>query len=201
MSTIKPINYADIVNSLAAYHFGWSEDELATYIKEYQSKYYGNVNDARFEISDNEGNVYYAIFRTPAEDEWFVKKPKDYLLFKDQNRILLNIGGKLYRYLIKEKEVLNNSCYDGIICNAYGKLNSPYFHSMSSVMHEIMIIVDKEGIAALNWDGVIWKLKFEWAASGYLELTELNDNDIIAKYYDPSDSLSPYRLTFPNRFL
>lgn len=184
MSIIKPIDYADIVNSIDVYHFGWSEGELAVYRKQYHSEYYGNINDSPYEIIDEEGNIYYAIFRSAAEDEWFVRKSKDYLLFKDKTRVLLNIGGQLYRYLIKEKRLLNNLCYEGIIYNDYGKPNSPYFHSISSPSHEIMIIVDRDGIAAINWEGILWRGKFEWAHCGHLELLSIDGCHVIANYED-----------------
>lgn len=164
------------------YHFGWSNDELAAYIKQYQSIYYGSINDAQFDITDDEGNVYYAIFRSPAEDEWFVRKSKDYLLFKDQNRILLNIGGKLYRFLIKERKILTDACHDGVICNEFGKPNSPYFHSLTSPERELMVVVDCEGIAAINWQEVLWKQNFEWSDCGHLELLSINGSYVTAKY-------------------
>lgn len=196
MSAIKCINYANIDNSRDIYYFGWAEDELSVWRKQYQSKYYGSVNDAGFENIDDEGNIYYIIFRTPAEDDWFVNKTKNYLVFKDQKRMLINVAGQLYRYLINEKKLLNNSCYEGITCNSYSEANSPYFHSISSAVHEIMVVVDNEGVAAINWNGILWGHKFEWAYSGYLELTKFHESEVIAEYYDPTDSFSPYHLIF-----
>lgn len=195
MSTIRAISYADIANSIDIYYFGWPDDELVIFREQYQSKFYGSVNDARFEIIDDAGNIYYAIFRTPAEDEWFVKKSKDYLLFNDQNRVLLNIGGKLYRYLIKERKVLDNSCYTGIICNDFKKPKSPYFHSIVSFDHEIMLIIDSEGIAAINWNNILWKQKFEWADCGHLELSSIEDNQVVATYEDSFED-KEYSISF-----
>jgi hypothetical protein len=175
-----------MISSIDIYHFGWSEDELAVYRKQYQSKYYGSANDARFEILDNEGVLYYAIFRTAADNEW-VTKSKDYLLFEDQNRVLLNIGGKLYRYLIKEKKVLNTYCYDNkIASNDFGKSISLNFHSIIPSNHKIIVVVDCEGIAAINWDNVLWKHKFEWSDCGHLELLSADDTHVIAEYEDCS---------------
>lgn len=164
------------------YHFGQSKDEIAAYRKQYQSEYYGNTHDARFEMIDDKGTLYYAIFRSPAEDEWIIKKSIDYLLFKDQNRVLLNVAGKLYRYLIKERKLLSDTGHAGIICNDIGQSLSPYFHSISSPIDEVMVIVDYEGIAAINWDTVIWKHAFEGADCGHLELLSINNDRIEAKY-------------------
>lgn len=184
MSSIKLITYDSILTSVDVFHFGWHQDEIAKQANKYQAKFFGSLDDACFEIIDQLGSIYYAVFRTAAEDEWFVKRAKDYLLFKDQNRVILNIGGKLYRYLIEEKEVQNNSCYDGIICNAFGKVNSPYFHSITSPNHDLMVIVDREGIAAIDWNHILWKHQFEWSDCGHLELQSVDDTHVNAVYED-----------------
>jgi len=184
MSTIKLMNYDNIINSIEVYCFGWSKDELADYIRQYQSKYYGSSYDGQFEITDDQGNIYYAIFRTAADNEWFVYKPKDYLLFKDQNRVLLNIGGKLYHYLISEKKILDNISYEGIICNDFGEANSPYFHSITSSKHELMIIVDREGVSAINWDNILWKQLFDGLDCGHLALQSIDEDYVYAMYDD-----------------
>lgn len=196
MSSIKLITDFDIENSVAICYFGWQPEELVSLTKQYQSKYYGSVNDACFEIIDEAGVAYYAIFRTAAEDEWVVRKSKDYLLFKDQNRVLLNIGGKLYRYSIKERKVLDNTCYEGIFCNDIDEPISRYFHSISSVQHEVMIVVDQAGIAAINWDGILWRHNFESAAYGYLELLSISENKIIAKYDNAPMGGGLYAISF-----
>ena len=235
MSSIKPINFADMANSIDAYHFGWPEKELAAYIKQYQSKYYGSVDDAQFEITDDEGDVYYAVFKNFAEYEVAIKS-KDYLLFKDQGRALFNVGGKIYRFLIKERKLdetvqychhnfrhippfepdqsllkLKDLGFDTeqidqiekeqyllklktlgfdiedlekpyLICNDENSTDSHYFHSLSSPQHEVMIVVDAEGIAAINWDGVLWKHKLYWASNWDLTLIAINGNNVITEY-------------------
>jgi hypothetical protein len=182
MSTLKLVNYQDMQNSIETYHFGWLQEELNQHIKLHQSVYYVDVNDACFEIMDDEGRCYYAIFRNVAKYE-VALKAKDYFLLKDGNRILLNIGGKLYRFLINERKLLSeNNPYQKIKCNNANEENSIYFHSISSAAHEIMIVVDNEGIAAINWDNVLWKHSFPDATSGDLELIIIMNNEVLAKY-------------------
>lgn len=196
MSSLKPITYVDIVSSIETYYFGWSEEELAAYERQYQTRYYGAVQDARFEITDDQGNLFYAIFRSPDIDEQIAPPSYDTLLFKDQNRVLLNIKGKLYRFLINEKKVLEDSCYKEILCNDFNDIESYYFHSLVSAPHEIMVVVDNEGIAALTWDTVLWKHNLEESASrGLLKLLSLSGDEITAHYEDPG---SPDRLLLFN---
>lgn len=189
MSSIKSISYSDMVSTIDTYYLGWPADKLTALKKQYQAKYYGDIDDARFEIVDDEGEIYYAIFRTAA-DEWTVNKAKDYLLSKDQNRVLLNVGGKLYRFLIKEKILLSTACYDEIIGNDFDKVNSWYFHSIAAPSHEVMVVVDNEGIAAINWDKILWRYEFELTYCGNLELVSIKDNHVIAKYDDCCDLYS-----------
>ena len=193
MSIVKHIDYANIDYSMNAYYFGWTKDELSAlkkqYLSQYYSKYYGNSDDICFEITDNNGNIYYAIFRAGIPDTYHVTNPKSYLLFKDQNRLLINVGHQFYRFLIKENAILDDSCYNGIICD------SQYLSSKPLVLHEVMIIVDDEGIAAINWDGVLWKEEFYWASAGYLRLMPFDSNHISAEYYDPAKGCD-YRLVF-----
>jgi hypothetical protein len=187
MSSIKLITYVDINPSIHTYYIGWSEEELEAYDNQYQTQYYGSTQDARFEITDDNGNVSYAIFRSPEIDEKISPPSQDVLLFKDQNRVLLNITGKLYRFLINEKKVLDDSCFQGILCNDFDEPISYYFHSLVSPPHEIMIVVDNEGIAALTWDHILWKHNFESASRGYLNLLAISGNEVTAKYESPGD--------------
>lgn len=188
MSTIKPITHREINPSIHTYYVGWSAEELEAYGNQYQTQYYGSLQDARFEITDNQGNISYVIFRAPEIDESFkASTSQDFLLFKDNNRVLLNITGKLYRFLINEKKALDDSCYQGIIGNDFDDIASYYFHSLVSPSHELMIVVDCEGIAALTWDRILWKHDFERAASGYLNLLSISGDDVAAKYESPGN--------------
>lgn len=209
MLPIKPIYPIDVLSSLDIYYFGWPQSEIDKYPQQYQSIYYGSTYDGLFELTDNEWVSYYAVFKNFAEYEVAIKS-HDYLLFKDNNRVLINIGGKLYRFLINERKILEaDNHYHPIKCNNETGEKSIYFHSISSAIHEIMIVVDNEGISALNWDGVLWKHKLDWAASGYLTLIAINGNDVITEYdnivfggnsginnYLDLDSCGPYRLIF-----
>jgi hypothetical protein len=117
------------------------------------------------------------------------KKSKDYLLHKDQNRILVNAGGKLYRFLINERQLLDDDRhYHSIKFNDLDHELSAYFHSLSCSKQEIMVIVDNDGIAALAWDKVLWKHNFQWAYSGCLKLLFIEGPKIIAEYDDVNDS-------------
>jgi len=182
---MKLIDYNDVQDNIDIYHFGWSQDEITAKVQEYQTRYYGDANDALFEVIDSEGYVYYAVFRTAAVDWCIVHKAKDHLLFDDDNRALLNIGTKIYRYMINERIVLDNEVYKGLIkYNDIDKLNSPFFHSLTSTKHQVMIIVDDEGIAAMNWDRVLWKHEIKDAASGDLTLKSIDDEHILAEDFD-----------------
>ena len=71
-----------------------------------------------------------------------------------------------------------------LLCNDENSEKSYYFHSLSSSQHEVMIVVDREGIAALSWDNILWKHSFPDAASGDLELIKIKNNEVITKYQD-----------------
>ncbi len=195
MKRIKLIDYSEIMPLVDVYYFGWSEHEIAEHVKQYQALYYGDIEDARFSITDKNENTYYAIFRNVADYE-VARKAKDYLLFKDDNRVLFNIGGGLYRYSIEERKILDNKeCYAQILCNDSDITRANYFHSISCPDLEVMIVMDDEGFAAINWDGVLWKHKFDWAYAGYLELTEIKAGMVFASAYEPINA-EYYTLAF-----
>lgn len=45
-----------------------------------------------------------------------------------------------------------------------------------------MVIVDQEGVAAINWNSVLWKQKFELLNSQELILYAIEKGNVIVKY-------------------
>jgi len=106
-------------------------------------------------------------------------KAENYLLFKDENRVLMNMADVFYRYLIKENFVLEN---EGLYATI-----QPCFQCISLPEWEKMIVVDREGIACLGWEGVQWKQCFHWAKEGCLKFILAEKKEIKAEYKNKSN--------------
>ena len=184
-SDIKFLNSIDnFFSSVDILCFGWSQDELESQVSYYRQSlqmpdYEGNENPL-FEITDQEGVSYYVVFRSGGVGN------EGFILSKDTNRLLVNAGGTFYRYLINERKVLSNECYQGIISSNFWERNSQiYFDSMAIPEYESMAIIDEEGVAAINWEGILWKQPIQFANAGYLEFRSFKDPYVLVDYCHP----------------
>ena len=177
MIPIKLISSSDIIQSdIDICYFGWTKVELDKCIADFKqnchSIFYGSINDALFECIDERGIIYYAVFKGSENDDAI--KQNDYVVFKDNNRVLLNINGTIYRFLINQgKSPQNETFYREIPVNSY------LFRSLSSDLYEVMIVADDEIIAALKWEGVMWKHYLDYATA--LELIEIQNDRVITE--------------------
>lgn len=196
MILINTIDHKKMLDFIDVHYYGLNECDIDKFTSDYQSNYYGNDDDACFEIYDNTGALYYAVFKNFAHYP-AAKKSKSYLLFNGNNRVLINVGGMIYRYLIEDKKILpHDDLYQSVMQNDASKERSMYFQSLASPENELMIIVDCEGIACLNWEGVLWKKHIEWAYAGYLKLLFIENNCVITEYEDLSAGKDKERISF-----
>lgn len=168
MSEIKIIKSTAIDSSNDILYFGWSEADIKNYKVSYQAKFLGFPEDTILEVITDDEQFYYVIFRS---GESF--KQQRQFLFADKIRfVIVNANGNIYRFDIIDRKCLDIDCYSDIKCN------SPYFATDVSDELGIMTVVDKEGIAVITWDSVLWKKNFKYAYAGYLKVTSISQQYI-----------------------
>jgi hypothetical protein len=178
MNTIKLIeNTRQIHPDIDIYYFGWNDSEIEKYKNNYQGNFLGGDRDAKLEIFDGLGKHFYAIFKGYPEcggSELDLQNKKiDYLVFKDGNRVLLNVFGKLYRFLIDEKLSLSTEQFDSFFKSVM--YPNSYIPSLSSSEYELMVFAESQ-IIAISWDKICWKYTQDNADIYDFELLSIDNN-------------------------
>jgi hypothetical protein len=184
MSEIKIINKDEIPSNCDIYYGGWSDAELKKYKEDYQTRFLGNTQDFKLEIITDYVEPYYIICRagesSKNECQFFIAEP--------QFTAVINANGNIYRFDIAEKKFLDHSCYKEILFdNTQDKGNvSPYLNAEVSPCSGIMVVVDNEGISAINWSKVLWKKSYRWAYADYLQVVLITNTSVVIEI-DPPD--------------
>lgn len=157
------------------YQFGWSDDYIAMKEAELQAVFLGdNYDDARYEVTDSNGNITYLIFRA---GQSFHRVP-DQLFNSESGILLVNSAGNLYRYDVLNNKSLDNSCYSLIDMAEIFNDSPCYFASKSLASANIMVVVDDEGVATINDSKILWKRNFEWAYADYIKILSVSSTEI-----------------------
>lgn len=192
MSEIKVVNIDKISPSYDIYYGGWSDAELTNYRNDYQSRFVGDDKDFKLEIITDELNIYYVICRAGQS----FKKQCQFFIEETQSVAVINANGNIYRFDINQRKFLDISCYKEILFdNTQNKGNiSPYLKSEISPDKGIMVIVDDNGIAAINWNKVLWKQKYAWAYADYIQFVEITKTSVIIKIEPPDGDMKKMSL-------
>lgn len=187
MTEIKLINENDITFGNNIYYGGWSDDELKKYKDDYQARFLGNANDFRLEVIADDLESYYVICHA---GESF-KNQCQFFIEEAQFIAVINANGNVYRFDIVEKKFLDHSCYKEVLFdNTQNKGNiSPYLTAEISPYITIMIVVDNEGISAIDWNKVLWKRKYYWAYADYLKILEITKKLVVIELDPPDDEI------------
>ncbi len=59
---------------------------------------------------------------------------------------------------------------------------SPFLTTEISPYTGIMIVVDDEGISAINWNKVLWKRKYHWAYANYLKILGITKKSVMIEF-------------------
>jgi len=185
MSEIKIISKDEIPLNHDIYYGGWSDAELKKYKEDYQALFLGNSEDCKLEVITDYSEPYYIICRAGEsfhnQCRFFIEEP--------QSTAVTNANGNIYRFDIAERTFLDHSCYQEILFdNTQDKGNiSPYLKTEISPYSGIMVVVDDEGVSAINWNKVLWKKKYHWAYADYLQVISITNTSVVIEI-DPPDS-------------
>mgnify|MGYP001411689683 CR=1 FL=1 len=166
----------DAINTLCPiYRFGWSGDYIVEQEAGIQAVFLGdNYDDARYEVIDSSGDIAYLIFRA---GQSFYKMP-DQLFNPASGILLVNAAGNLYRYDCLNNCCLDNSCYALIDMVDRFDDSFYYFASKISESANLMVVVDGEGVAAIDDSKVLWKRDFEWAYADYIKILSVTGTEV-----------------------
>lgn len=184
MSDIKIINSTDIDISNEIVYFGWTEADIRNYKTNHQTTFLGFTGDTILEVTSDNEQIYYAIFRSGVS----LKHQRQFLLADKMCFVIVNANGIIYRFDSIDRKCLDISCYSNI------EFNSTYFTSDVSLVLGIMAIVDNQGIAVINWDGVLWKKNFKYAYADNLKVTAISQQYVSLTYEPPDESAQYIKL-------
>ncbi len=184
MSEIKIINSADIDTSNAIIYFGWTETDIKNYKINHQTIFVGFAEDTLLEVTTADMQVYYAVFRSGESQ----KNQRQCLLVDNTHNVLVNANGIIYRFDSIQRKCLDTDCYNDI------EINSTYFATDISPELSLMTVIDNEGVAVINWSGVLWKKDFDYANADYLNVTAITQKNISITYEPPGEEIQYIKL-------
>jgi len=188
MAHIELIDTTSVDATLPRYYFGYSNSEVEKYQRDYQKIFLGVPEDLGFEIWDGYHEHYYVVFRGSDHSDYeLCHTEKNFLIFNDKNRMLLNLFGKLYRYNISNHTVLSNDIY------GFRSGSDHLYQSFSFPEYELMVFIDFYGITAINWENIVWQHDIIGALDCDFTLTEVQDNQLFGITYDRDEK---FLLTF-----
>jgi hypothetical protein len=172
ISSINDINPYDNI-----LFFGYSEDYIQEKTKQYQKRFLGEIGDGKLSITTQTGESYTAIFK--AKEAEFYASPPNYLFLKEEDNVIINANGKVYRFGVNEKKCSSIIDYQLPFSSSY----HPY--TLSSEEYKIMVLIINEGILALTWEKELWRKSFEYASTGELDLLSIQGKHINLRYSPP----------------
>ncbi len=184
MLEIKIIDKDEIPVNHDIYYGGWSDAELKKYKEDYQARFLGNIEDIRLEVITDYSEPYYIICCAGKS----FKNQRQFFIEEAKRIIVINANGNVYRFDIAKKKFLDHSCYKEVFFdNTQNKGNiSPYLTTEVSSYRAIMLVIDDEGISAINWNKVLWKRKYDWAYADDLKILEITEKTVVVEL-DPPD--------------
>lgn len=172
LSSLNDINPYDNI-----LFFGYNETYIREKTQQYQQRFLGEIGDGKLSITTQEGETYTAIFK--AKEAAFYAYPSSYLFLKEENNIIINANGKIYRFSVNEKKCFSIIDYELPFSPSY------YPYTLSSEEYKIMIVIIQEGILALTWEKELWRKSFEYASTGDLDLLGIEGKHINLRYSSP----------------
>ncbi len=187
MTEIKLINANDITFGYDIYYGGWSDDELKKYKDDYQARFLGNAIDFRLEVIADDLESYYVICRAGES----YKNQRQFFIEEAKFIAVINVNGNIYRFDLAEKKFLDHNCYEKVLFdNTQNKGSiSSYLTTAISPYANIMIVVDDEGISAIDWNKVLWKRMYSWAYADYLKILEITEKSVVIELDPPDDEI------------
>lgn len=192
MTEIKQVFLDDIIDVFDIYRCGWSKKDLQDYEANYQTKFLGDSNDLGLEIITNNNQLFYVIFKAGES----LKNQMQFILEETKFLLIINANGNIYRFDLIDRKLMSNDCYTTVLFdNTQDKGNiSPYLATAVSPDSKIMIVIDEEGVAAINWEKVLWKRKFEWAYADYVRILTVSNSSVVLKIDPPNGSVKTVTL-------
>jgi hypothetical protein len=180
MSSFRIVSSQDLCNTIPVMYFGYQPIEVENFQKNYQSIFIGQSDDLILELITDAGEIYHAILKagTSMIGKFAI------LPFRKTDRLLIFVKGALYRISINDKKCYSNNVFFPDRCDDFVQR---YSHAMASDKHQMLILVDDEGVRSLTWENVLWECPLEWTESCYLKLLGIDGDQIQLDYYAPDD--------------
>ena len=104
---------------------------------------------------------------------------------------VINANGNIYRFDLLQKKFLDCSCYEAICFdNMPNKQRiSPYLKTEIATNEKIMLVIDDNGVAAINCEKMMWKRKYDWAYADYLRIVSVTNLSVMVELAEPSGSI------------
>lgn len=187
MPEIKTFDFKDdIPFGSEFYYVGWPDIDLKNKQDNYQARYLGEVEDFRLKVIEDDLSEYFLICRSGKS---FVNQ-RQFFLEESKCIAVINANGNIYRFDLFQKSFLECSCYKEIwFDNIENKEDiSWYLKTEVSSDGKIMLVIDAQGVAAINSEKMLWKRKYDWAYADYLRIISVTDTSVVIESAAPWDN-------------
>jgi len=135
----------------ASYYCGYTQEEVASYVKAHQAKFYG---DHTLEVTTPAGEIYYINCMAGSSFH-----PQLDFIISNDGIVLINARGNLYKFNLAIQQNLSIDSFASVLFdNTQSKPEmSPYLQSFSSSEYGLMAIIDRDTISLIHFDGVLWR--------------------------------------------
>jgi|GEM_PF-3622417 len=166
------------------YYCGWSEEELKNYEMDCQTIFLGTIKDAIFKIVMNDTEVYHIVFRAGES----LRSQVRWIFETSQSTLVVHVNGNIYRFHLLHRQYLDSHCYAKVLFDNTSNMQnlSPFLLSEVSPDEKMMVVIDTEGVAVLNWEKVLWKRSLEWAYADYVRIREVSNSSVVI-FCNPPD--------------
>lgn len=184
MIYVEPISVCELSVQDKVIYVGFEKDHLDRERQDHKSRklctpFYGKPGDALLRAYTSQGEEYILLFKGMEDD--FLNRPMGFLCIEDEGRLIVNANGRIYRFLVDDKVLVNKIDY------ILSPTDQAKYYTLSSKQEKIMVLATKEGLTAITWKKELWEEKFISADAGNLELVEINNKHLFVKYDAPSD--------------